>query len=112
VLYRCTARTAYPTQLEELCNEVAKLQEQLVDLQDAASAARTRDEWWTCMPSLAVARPTMRMLLDRAAASRVAHLEQVSRPRPVSGRARCMTLRGSRAHCLGSAAVEPRHACM
>lgn len=44
----CRPRTAPPVlllQLEGLCTAVAELQERIVDIQEAPSGARARDDW-------------------------------------------------------------------
>ncbi|GLC73262.1 hypothetical protein PLESTF_001353600 [Pleodorina starrii] len=65
--------------LEVLCMEVASLQPAIVEAQESRSAATERDDWWVCVPSLDLARPALRLLLERAAEYRAAFLDTIAR---------------------------------
>ncbi|GIL75928.1 hypothetical protein Vretifemale_5559, partial [Volvox reticuliferus] len=74
-----TRQAKLQKRLEELCMEVASLQPAIVEAQESRSAATDRDDWWTCVPSLSLARSALRMLLERAAEYRAAFLEEMAR---------------------------------
>ncbi|KXZ56305.1 hypothetical protein GPECTOR_1g269 [Gonium pectorale] len=86
-----TRQARLQKRLEELCAEVASLQIAVVDAREeveqargsaaggAVSSALARGDWWSCVPSLELARPALRLLLERAARYRGAFLEAVER---------------------------------
>lgn len=59
--------------------EVANLQLAIVEAQESRSDATSRDDWWTCVPSMSLARPVLRMLLERAAEYRAAFQHATAR---------------------------------